>query len=157
MGRIIPTHKQHTQGFGHCSSAHLWSCLNITELVNNADIFQIYPLPKDWRLKNNLHAFQVQYGKHVWFKRLLHSLEIFQISTWVKTYNLVTIIQWLLADCLEYAYAKICKEWSNFGLQDAKNAGNCKIILSFRWFHGRQYPRFLWDWLHPTQKGGRQC
>lgn len=35
--------------------------------------------------------------------------------------------------------------------------GNWKIILSFRWFHGRQYPRFLWDWLHPTQKGGRQC
>ena len=33
----------------------------------------------------------------------------------------------MLAYCLEYAYAKICKELSNFGLQDAKNASsaNC--------------------------------
>ena len=31
------------------------------------------------------------------------------------------------AYCLEYAYAKICKELSNFGLQDAQNASsaNC--------------------------------
>ena len=25
--------------------------------------------------------------------------------------------KWLLAYCLEYAYAKMSKEWSNFGLQ----------------------------------------
>ena len=30
----------------------------------------------------------------------------------------------VLAYCLEYAYAKMCKEWSNVGLQDAKNASS---------------------------------
>ena len=37
------------------------------------------------------------------------------VKTWGK---------WLLAYCLEYAYARMWKEWSNDGLQDAKNASS---------------------------------
>ena len=40
----------------------------------------------------------------------------------------------MLAYCLEYAYAKMCKEWSNFGLQNAKNA-SCRSYINcfFLW------------------------
>ena len=43
----------------------------------------------------------------------------------------------MLAYCLEYAFAKICKELSNFGLQDAKNASsaNCFALRDWREAH----------------------
>ena len=38
--------------------------------------------------------------------------------------------KWLLAYCLEYAYAKMWKEWSNVGLQDAKNASSASCCIA---------------------------
>ena len=44
--------------------------------------------------------------------------------------------EWLLAYCLEYAYAKMWKEWSNVGLQDALDW----ILLFAGWPWGRGRP-----------------
>ncbi len=60
--------------------------------------------------------------------------------------------------CLTYFNQKINWSTGRLSLMHLQQGmGNCKIILAFCWLHGRQYPRFLGDRLHPIQEAGRQC